>query len=284
MAASVRGFYEVADWFVDANLTISSVAWQADDVIVVIGMTDEAAIGTLNTPTATGLTFAQQVIGGTGAGSPWVGIWTATAGSADTQNISLTQASNPWMNGACCYVVDGATTSGAATFGVNSTQSAFSLTVSAGDSVFYAVGWWITLTNRVQTTGSGTATERKDAGNSSDYNQYIGEWLDTAAGTFDFGWTSYASITGIQHGGLVLPASATATLVQEGYRWGTDDGSETAHGWEAAQDIDPSALPAETTKLLRVLVEETGGVAVTDGYKLQYKLDTDPVTEWRDVT
>lgn len=72
-------------------------------------------------------------------------------------------------------------------------------------------------------------------------------------------------------------------LVQEGYRFGTDDGSESAHGWEAPQDTVVT-LPKQTTTLLRVLVEETGGAPVTAGRKLQYKLTTDPISEWRDVT
>ena len=100
---------------------------------------------------------------------------------------------------------------------------------------------------------------------------------------------SFAQVDGVADTGVtasvlvVLGPAGLAAGQQEGYRWGTDDGSESAHGWEAAQDTDPAGLPTETTTLLRVLVDETGSGDLTDGYKLQYKRDDESPTEWRDV-
>lgn len=42
-------------------------------------------------------------------------------------------------------------------------------------------------------------------------------------------------------------------IEQEGFRWGVDDGAESAHTWEAAQDTDIT-LPDTQSRLLRVLV------------------------------
>jgi hypothetical protein len=81
---------------------------------------------------------------------------------------------------------------------------------------------------------------------------------------------------------LGYSATPPAALDQEGYRWGTDDGNEAGHGWEATQDTDPASLPSETTKLLRVLVNETDGGAVAGRrLALQYKLASAGADAWR---
>lgn len=51
--------------------------------------------------------------------------------------------------------------------------------------------------------------------------------------------------------------AAAATLEQEGFRFGRDDGAENAHAWEAAQDANITA-PAGQTRVLNVLVNVTG--------------------------
>lgn len=51
-------------------------------------------------------------------------------------------------------------------------------------------------------------------------------------------------------------------LEQEGFRWGVDDGSESAHTWEANQDTSISIADTQA-RLLRVLVNATGDPAAT---------------------
>jgi hypothetical protein len=62
---------------------------------------------------------------------------------------------------------------------------------------------------------------------------------------------------------------STATLEQEGYRWGVDDGSESAHTWEAAQDTSIT-LPDTQSRLVRLLVDSTGDADST-AYTLRYQ-------------
>ncbi len=82
---------------------------------------------------------------------------------------------------------------------------------------------------------------------------------DTQAATAD-----YPSIVGV-----VIAAGATATLEQEGFRWGVDDGSESAHTWEAAQDTSIT-IAASQSRLLRLLVNATDDPA-SIAYTLRYQ-------------
>lgn len=64
-------------------------------------------------------------------------------------------------------------------------------------------------------------------------------------------------------------AGAAPTLDQEGFRFGADDGSESAHTWIDAQDADVTQ-PLAQNLLLRALVNSTGDPA-SAGFKLKYQ-------------
>jgi hypothetical protein len=49
-------------------------------------------------------------------------------------------------------------------------------------------------------------------------------------------------------------------LTQSHFRWGVDSGTESTHGWHAAEDAQ-FAVPLDTTVLLRFCVQASGGVA-----------------------
>lgn len=133
-------------------------------------------------------------------------------------------------------------------------------------------------------SGWSVVTDSTVEGASSEW--FMGQWLESSGS----GTSATHGITGetqVYNRGMFIAEIASgsvAILVQDGFRWGTDDGSESAHGWEAAEDTDPTTLPPETTKLLRVQVDEDGGAEVIDGYKLQYRRDDEGTSEWRDVT
>lgn len=55
---------------------------------------------------------------------------------------------------------------------------------------------------------------------------------------------------------------------QEGFRWGVDDGSESAHGWEAAQDTSITIADTQS-RLLRVLLNATGSDPAATAYTLR---------------
>lgn len=57
-------------------------------------------------------------------------------------------------------------------------------------------------------------------------------------------------------------------IEQEGFRFGADDGSESAHGWLAAQDTNVTQ-PLSTNILLRMLVNVTTGDPVATAYTLR---------------
>lgn len=52
----------------------------------------------------------------------------------------------------------------------------------------------------------------------------------------------------------IFDEEATASLEQEGFRWGVDDGNEASHGWEANQDTSITIADTQS-RLLRVLVD-----------------------------
>lgn len=64
-------------------------------------------------------------------------------------------------------------------------------------------------------------------------------------------------------------AGATAELEQEGFRWGVDDDSESAHTFEAAQDTSIE-IDDSQSRLLRVLVDGTLDPAST-AFTLRYQ-------------
>lgn len=57
---------------------------------------------------------------------------------------------------------------------------------------------------------------------------------------------------------------------QEGFRWGVDDGSESAHTWEAAQDTNITITDTQS-RLLRVLVNAQSSDPAAAAYTLRYQ-------------
>lgn len=92
--------------------------------------------------------------------------------------------------------------------------------------------------------------------------------IDTSStGTVTMSWTSGSSTWAIV--AMALTEAATFSTEQEGYRWGVDDGAESAHGWEAGQDTSIT-IAANQARLLRVLVNGTGDPS-SIAYALRYQ-------------
>ena len=77
-------------------------------------------------------------------------------------------------------------------------------------------------------------------------------------------------------------AGGPAIHSQSAYRWGLDDGSETTHTWDAAENAPISAAAAQR-RLARVQIDNNTGADITSAYRLQYKRADEADTEWRDV-
>lgn len=80
-------------------------------------------------------------------------------------------------------------------------------------------------------------------------------------------WTEAATF-----GGWAIVGVAVKTGIpidQSAFRWGDDDGSESAHGWDQAENTNTTDTDNQT-KLLRVQVEATGDPAAI-AYTLRYQ-------------
>lgn len=72
-------------------------------------------------------------------------------------------------------------------------------------------------------------------------------------------------------GALIEIGEYDGLVEQAGFRWGTDDASESAHGWEAAQDVDLTA-PVTDPKLLRFLLQATDD-PISTAFTLQHQVN-----------
>lgn len=69
---------------------------------------------------------------------------------------------------------------------------------------------------------------------------------------------------------------------QSHYRWGLDDGSESGHTWDAAEDT-PTTAAAAQRRLLRAQVDNNTAGDITTGHTLQYKRADEGAEQWRDL-
>ena len=101
----------------------------------------------------------------------------------------------------------------------------------------------------------------------------------TDAGDWTFNTTDGNAYCGAAAIAVALKeAAAAASLEQEGFRFGVDDGSETTHTWAAAQDANLSAPAGK--QILAVNINATGATGAKL-FKLQYrKVGT---TDWLGV-
>ncbi len=264
MALSVT-YYGPSNWFEtgDTSRDVTGVAWSSGDIIVALGITEDAS-RTFSTPTNANLTFTQQVTPGSTANECKTYCWTATAGSAQTgQTIAATISNSVHIGGVAVFVVTGSPsgTTGGVT---NYTESNLSITVAAGDVVCYALGDWnATTPTKTPATGSGTATERVDTGNGSNYGVWAADWVGTSAGTFSFGPNNYTGLKSSQIAIVVQAptssdtnanatvATTTATANSGTVNVDTDAGSAsataTAYDATVSTSVDATAGLASAT-------------------------------------
>jgi hypothetical protein len=199
MALSVVSYTNVGSgWFsATATRTITGLAWSAGDIIVIIGGIETvASVETVGNPTNANLTIGAAKASSVSGTECGVYVWAsnAAAGAQTSQTISAT-ATGGKQWGMAAWVITGAPT-GFANATANLTESSISRTVGAGSIVIHGV-MDFNATNppgKTPLTGSGTATERLDQGNSTTYAQWLADWVGTAAGTFSFGPNNYTSL------------------------------------------------------------------------------------------
>lgn len=198
MAVTVASYTNIANWFVTTTpRSVTGVAWSAGDIVVVVGG-NENANGTMSNPTNANLTFgapkASSVSGGGAECTVYVWASAAAAGAQTGQSIA-SSATGGLQWGFGVVVLTGSPT-GFANAIANLTEAAISRTVAAGSTGIYcAIDFNATNPpGKTPATGSGTAVERRDAGNTTNYAQYIATWEGMSAGTFSFGPNNYTSL------------------------------------------------------------------------------------------
>lgn len=213
MALAVRSFTPDSNWFTNAVGGKSvTVSWQAGDAVVVFcGI--ESDNRNINAPTATGLTFANySLVDGTTGNEAGAGFWAAIAASSGT-NVTVSFSSNgAGYGGLAVWVISGGVTGFTAVTG-NNTESALSISTASGDAVLYGLTDW-NATNppgKTPLTGSGTATERVDTGNTNNYAIYLADWVGTAAGTFSFGPNNYTNLK-VAQVAIIVKAPVTTVI------------------------------------------------------------------------
>jgi hypothetical protein len=87
------------------------------------------------------------------------------------------------------------------------------------------------------------------------------DWVDVCATGTPFGGSTLAA--------LEIAEQSSASTDQEGFRFGADDGSESAHTWREVQDTNTTTTLG-TQVLLRALINATGDPAST-AYTLRYQ-------------
>lgn len=198
-----------------ANKSTASISWQTGDLVVVVGLSADK-FWPLNDPTATGLTFVDHgTPAGAGAGSDvaWAMIWTATAGSNDSQVVSITENGDGQGFGIFVWVIRNHDGFNATSFSSGATSSAtgsLSCTLTGPDSVviFGGADYNQVVTPTAWTPGS--ETERRDATDSF-ADTFIADWTAQAAGTRSYGSTTASGLATAMKAIEVLAAAASST-------------------------------------------------------------------------
>ena len=175
------------------NETTGTLTWSAGDFIVVMGLTENGNI-TLNTPTATGLTFSLTTSLNVGeSGDCVVYVWTASAGSSGSSAVSATGAGGTAMRGIAAYAVSGsqglgntATIEGSANKVVNLTRA------NSNSAVITALGDWNAVNDTAVTATPVGGTVRQAANVSTQATFFLTDWTDQgSAGATNYGITDH---------------------------------------------------------------------------------------------
>ena len=238
--------------FADDNSTAESVAtsWSAGDLIVVLGVTGDNG-GTLNTPTATGLTFslatATTGTNPTNTASRCKGyIWTATAGSSGSGTISASHGGSSQFSG--IYVWVWSSHGGVGKVITDTTASAITTSMvrsGANSRVAWALGDW-NATNDTTVTGTpGSSTQENAEFISGQFTTFAFDWPDQgSSGTTSYGISGFSSNRNMQLAIEILAGTGGTTNVSESDSATESDSgtvSATATGSDTGSETDSAS-------------------------------------------
>lgn len=155
--------------------TLSSVAVQTNDVIVIFGMSEDST-RSIGTPSDGSNTYTNRQSNAT-ASNCWSGAWTATAGSSTNLNIQATPSGGTGKKwGICGFIVRGGVykTSSKETNTTEAPQVNLTTTV-ANSVVLWCQADWnaIATTGKTYLTNAGTAVERVALLSGTNYTVYV---------------------------------------------------------------------------------------------------------------
>lgn len=195
MAAPTRAAYAETSTFAGTGtLTTGNISWSSGDVIVALGITADNSV-TINTPTATGLTFAAVTAttgtNPTNTGSSTKGYaWVATAGSSGgPTTVSATVAGGATPRGLAVWVFSGSNGIGNAAFSASGTTPNGNLTRSGANSaVVWIGGDWNATNDTTVTSTPASGTQDHAQFVSGQYTAFAFDWGDQgSAGTTAYG-------------------------------------------------------------------------------------------------
>lgn len=211
MAAPTFGDIEASAWAArsSANEVTDTITWAAGDLILVIGGTEDTG-ATLNTPTATGLTFA-LVTSTAGNSNTRTYLWSATAGSSGSSAVTATPAAGGTAaRGIVAFVVSGSDGLGDTGTITGSTAKTISLTREGDNSAVIATFWdWNAVNDTAVTPAPASGgTVDQAVFTSGATTGYCLHWTDQgAAGTAAYGLADHTGT--VDMGGIAAEILGT---------------------------------------------------------------------------
>lgn len=196
MAQPTLSDYQQSTWS-DSSTTeaTASITWGAGDLIIVLGMTEDDP-KTLNTPTATGLTFSAVSGTPTNASSSCKGYaWTSTAGSSGSGVISATTTGGNGARGLAAFVFSGSDGVGGTAISTTLGSTTVQSLTRTGDNSHVVQVWgdWNSVNDTTVTWTPGSETQRVAQYMAGRATFFVANWGDQgASGTTDYGFSGFA--------------------------------------------------------------------------------------------
>lgn len=245
---------------VNTDEVTGTLAWNSGDRVLVVGFTEDQTL-TLDTPTATGLTFTALGSPITTNNSCWMHVWQATAASSGSSTVTGSRATGTGtgMRGIHAFTFGGCTgftrTDGST---ANLTETV-SVTRGQANSmiVFASADWSAGGTGGLGWTPAGQ-TQVQAAHNASGATAFCGYWDDQGStGTTSYGTTGLAGSNFNKLAVEVLGTAGASPVASEASGSGAGQSPAAALGGNAPEASGTalanspaagiSALPAEAS-------------------------------------
>lgn len=176
-----------------ASEVTGSITWSTGDLVLVFGGCENGS-NTLNTPTATGLSFGliTSIDSGVGGNSS-VFLWSATAASGGSGTVTSTINGGSASRGLAAYVFSGSGGLGGNATLSGSTAKTISLTRgNANSAVATMLADWNAISDTVVTSSPGSGTVRQATESPAHATYFVTDWGDQGSpGVTSYGITNH---------------------------------------------------------------------------------------------